>query len=146
MKMRRGFVSNSSTSSFVVFGFEVDGDREGNEGRLRESLGLPRHRGRERIEDYYVDEPLFVRDLTRDIDVVYLSSQEQGALSDDRHIVGILLEFDEFRSVGRYLPLLIRKTAHLRELFGVSEEEMMLITGLVEGWMFATHHREETES
>ena len=100
MKMRSGFVSNSSTSSFVVLGFEVDANREKNEQKLRAELGLTEHKEEERVEDYYVDRPLFVLDVKRGIDVVYLSSREQGSLSDDRHVVGILLDFDEFSSLG----------------------------------------------
>ena len=135
MEIRSGFVSNSSTSSFVMVGFEIDASKkEENLAKLADFLGLP-----QTIE---VDEkPFYAYNEQRDIGVFYLASREQGCPKEGQHIIGVPLETgDDFAPNAIALNTLMSKTMDLRVAFDMPREAIKLILGHVETYMLRDHY------
>lgn len=135
MKIRSGFVSNSSSSSFVAVGFDVDPDaRASNVAKLREYFGLPAADDRGETEN--ADDLYYAK---RDSGVWYMTSTESGSPSDDRHVVcQILTEvrgYDVEPPIDAPVGGLFSRVEKLAELFGVDAVEVRLYVGTRAGYM-----------
>ena len=81
MKMRNGFVSNSSSSSFVLIGFEVSKDEMSMKKYIEAMF-------EEDIDD--IDESEAREIYWNNYDhIQYLDNTEEGAISNERHIIGV---------------------------------------------------------
>ena len=132
MKHRGGFVSNSSSASFVLIGFDVDPRAEdANIAKLREFFGLP-----PAVDD---SDGLWDDDLHDAMDrasIRYITHTERGAPSDDRHLMGVVVS--EVHSEGggwskgpteTSIEDLLEMVRPLAQAMGVSKSSVKLHTG-----------------
>ena len=121
MKVRHGFVSNSSTSSFVILGYDI----AQNKNALQKIKDLAR--GNEDLE-YCYELTELLRKSTKIKDIVYRNGGGEMGLGEDEEVLGILLA--EVSSDGggdddtaRFsIPELQNKLDGVREKFGITEE------------------------
>ena len=135
MKLRSGFVSNSSTSSFVAVGFDVDpAARAENVADLRKFLGLPvveDPNDAENGDDLYY--------AKRDNGVWYMTSRESGSPKEGQHVICVILTedhgYDLDVSEVHVNELASGKLWPLRVAFGVDESMVKLYTGTRSGYL-----------
>ena len=130
MKQRAGFVSNSSSASFVLVGFDVDPTaKDANIAKLRAHFGLP-EAGED--SDGLWDEDLFnAMDQAR---VRYMRDTESGSPSNTRHVIGVVIS--EVHSDGGYAEPtetpcteLMYKAGDLANAFEIYWQDIKLHTG-----------------
>jgi len=85
MKIRNGFVSNSSTSSFIIIGFDISK----NESAKRKLLEIAD--GNEEVlrDDYNVSYRISKKCGIKD--AIYRKGNSDNGLNDDEEVLGILL-------------------------------------------------------
>lgn len=87
MKCRSGFVSNSSSASFVLLGFEVPAsEKDANIAKLREFFKLPP--AGEDSDGLWDDDLCSAMDRAN---LRYATHTERGAPDEDTHLLGYVL-------------------------------------------------------
>ena len=133
MKIRSGFVSNSSSSSFVAVGFDVDpADRVQTVALLRAFFDLPTDDDGE-TED--ADDLYYAK---RDSGIWYMTSEEAGSPRPDQHVVCLILTENRGYTIDPIqVPVgdLPDRIDALRVAFGAAPESVKLYVGTRAGYM-----------
>lgn len=130
MKTRNGFISNSSTSSFVIVGFMVNKDELTM--NVMQNIIIELNAKIEDPDD--IDEDFFA-DVLYDQDIRFIDNSEMGGFDDGRIIIGsTITELDdsggnptEFHSISS-LENNIKLIKNLAKHFA-NEPKVQLITG-----------------
>jgi hypothetical protein len=112
MKIRQGFVSNSSSSSFIALGFSIEGESKPYRdilvalGQTEEALDaiIQKEKTRYTDEDWSYEEDELIREalhdeiynLGKEEHIRILYGSEDGVPEDDRIVALILMETDSY--------------------------------------------------
>lgn len=130
MKYRRGFVSNSSTSSFVLVGFELS-DEVGEEGsermkKLLIDLYDVEPSTLEGIEDYELADDFYHKSRNGENGVTILSGSDNGV--GDSTVIGVMLaetnSCDTFYLPDKVISIreIEEKLKEIKEIIGEDSE------------------------
>ena len=91
MKIRNGFVSNSSTSSFCIIGFDIGKDKKAlaKVKKLNKGLGI----GEENDDDYFDDYTFtdYLQEHLKIDDIIFRVGNGENECESGEVVVGILL-------------------------------------------------------
>lgn len=125
MKTRQGFVSNSSTSSFVIIGYEVDENRFSMSDYATKLYGLdPSKLSEDELKDEYCD-------AKHNNDIIVVDCDDDGA-PDGKHIIGFhMCHSNEsgLDSDSCDLVEAIEKLKPVRDKFDLNGETVKVFTG-----------------
>jgi len=128
MKIRSGFVSNSSTSSFVVVGFEVEEERFSNKDYLIklfevEESDIPKDN--DGIDDLLYD--------SRNHKNIFLALHDEDGATKGNHFIGILVddaEDGQFGDASYDFDELKEKAEVLKQNLGADDAKVVLKVGV----------------
>ena len=121
MKVRMGFVSNSSSSSFMMIGAEVKPSIKWMKGVMK-GLGEEYDGDEEELEDMF-------REVLDGIDYVWASGDEDGV--GDKDIVGIRYDIDEEEGSNvMSMNDICKDVKKVSKVFGISEDKIKIYTGV----------------
>jgi len=131
MKIRSGFVSNSSSSSFVVVGFEIDDNIFTEKDYLIKLFGLKES---EIPEDELDFENLFC-DKTYSNPDCYIATHDESGASEGKHLIGVLVaeadrETGDFNDCSFDMNELTKRANELKQKLGINNVKISLKIGV----------------